>query len=158
MNWTSLAPQAQTLDEQLAVQPQLQAKYQQFMATLWNAERVPTRLLELARLRIAAIHDCEEQWLQRHPDVPLASEELAALRQGSRECFDELAQLVLEIAELMPLNHHEISDVQVAALRHALDERGTVALLTALAFFDVNARLSKTLGATVDAVEESTHV
>ncbi|MGI9328560.1 MAG: carboxymuconolactone decarboxylase family protein [Pseudomonadales bacterium] len=158
MSWASTTPKTQTLTDHLAVQPQLQAKYQQFMATLWDAERVPTRLLELARLRIAAIHDCEEQWLQRHPDVRLKAHELAALQQGRREGFDELAQLVLEVAELMPLNHHEISDAQVAALRHALDEGGTVAVLTALAFFDVNARLSKTLGATANPAEEAANV
>lgn len=155
-NWIQPGAPAQTLAQYLQLQPALQQKYQAFMDALWNDERVPERLLEICRLRLAAIHDCASEWAERRQGIALNGAQLRALEQGGEalcaaQTFTALEQKALKLAEQMPHGHHEIADAQVAALRVELGNAGTIALLNALAFFDVNARLSKVLGVAVGA-------
>lgn len=149
MSWLNGPAQARelTLTQHLQRRPHLQEKYSAFIETLWNSERVPLRLLELCRLRLAAIHGCQEQWQQRRDGITLSADDLAQLQRGALASFSVLEQQALTLAELMPHAHHEITDQQIAALRPQLDDAGIVSLLTALAFFDVNARMSCALGA-----------
>jgi hypothetical protein len=59
------------------------------------------------------------------------------LQQFSRE-----EQAALQVAELMPYQHHSVEDDDVERLRELFGNTGCVTLLTALAFYDVNVRLS----------------
>ncbi|MFK7912883.1 MAG: hypothetical protein AB8B93_03125 [Pseudomonadales bacterium] len=142
-------PQAALLGQR----PELMERYRAFLETLWVEGHVPLRLLHLCRLRIAAIHGAVSAWNPVPlPDLeaPLEGAALAALSRGptadDAALFTLAEQAALQVAELIPHGQHQITDAQVAALQTALGNPAAVALLTALAFFDVNTRLGLSLG------------
>lgn len=146
MTWITPAeatPAAATkaLESALAHRPELLERYRSFFGSFWEDGLVPRRILELCRLRIAAIHDCEAEWQARDGQVELTSAELANLRQGSMDAFAADDRVALELAEQIPFAHHQVTDEQVAAVKRSLGEPGCVSLLTAVAFFDVSCRL-----------------
>jgi len=116
-------------------------RFRAFYGALWSDDRVPRRVLELCRLRIAAIHGCEAEWVIRDARVALEPEALAALREGRFAAFSPAEQAALAIAERLPYAHHQVTDEHVAELSGSYGAAGAVALLTALAFFDVIGRL-----------------
>ena len=138
---------ADGLDALLAHRPQLLERYRAFRTTLHAADRLPPRLLEACRLRVAAVHDCPAEFARRTPGVALDAHELQALRAGDVSVFDAGTRAALALADALPYRHHHVTDDEVARVRAALGEAGTVALLTAIAFFDVECRLRRVLGA-----------
>lgn len=145
MSWIDAVEAGTPLEAVLGQRPELLQGYRAFYQTLWDDERVPHRLLELCRLRIAAIHGCGQEWAVRDAHVVLDAAALAALEQGQFSGFEPAEQAALAVAEQIPYAHHQISDEEVAALKAAVGEPATVALLTALAFFDVTCRLKLVL-------------
>ncbi len=146
MSWLSPADTtAPEFDTVLGLQPKLLEKYRVFMQQLWQDPALPTRTAELCRLRIAAIHGCQAELAWGVPAARVQAQELDALVRNQVSGFSNAERLALQVAELMPLAHHNISDTQVQGLAELLGEAGTVALLTACAFFDVNRRLKLSL-------------
>jgi len=146
MTWISATDAATPLEGVLGQRPELLARYRDFYASLWSEGLVPRRILELCRLRIAAIHDCEAEWRLRDAAVALSDAEQQALRRGDFAGFDAVEQAALALAEQTPFAHHGITDEQVAAVTAALEPKGTVTLLTALSFFDVTCRWKLVFG------------
>lgn len=149
--WLLDASGAATTDALLAEQSALFDGYRKFLETLWR-EQDP-RLLELCRMRIAAIHGATEVWSPvTVPPLqpPLTDAVLAALQVGltdaNRSLFTATERAALVVAELMPHGQHQISAAQTAALETVLGSPQAIALLTAMAFFDVSTRLSLSLG------------
>jgi alkylhydroperoxidase family enzyme len=141
MSWIAALDGATQFEAVLQQRPELLRRFRTFYATLWTAGGLPVRVLELCRLRIAAIHDCEAEWAIRDARVALDPAILAALRQGRCEDCAADEQAALAVAEQLPYAHHAITDADVERLNAAFGASGTVALLTALAFFDVICRL-----------------
>ncbi len=150
MSWLSRAPANTALEAALAHRPVLLERYRSFYGSFWEDGLVPRRILELCRLRIAAIHDCAAEWQIRDREVGLTASELADLRQGVFDGFGAEGG-ALALAEQIPFAHHQISDAMVAAVKASLGEPGCVSLLTALAFFDVSCRLRLTLAVTAES-------
>lgn len=146
MTWLSNEAERRTLDDLLALRPELQARYRAFYTSIWENGLVPRRVLELCRLRIAAIHDCESEWAERDPEVQLDDTELATLRRGELGPFDDAERAALVVAERIPFQHHELTDAEVANLKKHLGDAGCVSHLNALVLFDVNCRLKLTFG------------
>lgn len=140
-----------SFDAVLGHRPELLQRYHAFYSTLWNDTRVPRRTLELCRLRIALIHDCAQEWQSRDVAVALTDAQLQSLREGAFDAFTPAEQCALVIAEQLPYAHHNVTDAEVEQARVELGNAGVVALLTALAFFDVACRLRLTLGIDADA-------
>ncbi len=141
MGWIS---NDDTIEELLELRPELKEKYLTFLETLRSDETIPNRLLELCRLRIAAIHDCKVEFF--NISVDLGGDELDDLKQGNFASFTEIEQAALQAAECIPYQHHQLSDEQVEKLKSEFGNQGVVTLLTALAFFDVTCRLKLSLG------------
>lgn len=129
------------LNKILAQRPALHTGFEDFYLELWRSPHVSARLLELCRLRIAHVHNCEQELLVQHAHVTVNQIERDALAAGDWGPFDEAEQAALEIAELMPFGHAQIDDAAVARIQALIGDAGTVALLTALAFVDVTCRL-----------------
>lgn len=147
MTWLRQTDDAHTtLEGVLSLRPELLSRYQTFYATFWEDGLVPARTLELCRLRIAAIHECDAQWLIRDADVGLSDHELGQLRSGRFDGYSSEEQAALAVAEQIPYQHHQISDDDIQALEQTLTPAGAVSLLTAIAFFDVSSRLNLVLG------------
>lgn len=146
MSWIDETDAPTPYEAVLGQRPELLARYRAFYQTFWDDGLVPRRILELCRLRIAAIHDCAQERVIRDADVILSEAEAAALERGELAGFSPAERAALGIAEQIPYQHHQISDDQMAAADRALGAAGAVALLTACAFFDVNCRLRIVLG------------
>lgn len=146
MTWLRDHSESPTLDGLLAQRPELAEKYRKFYASIWEAGLVPRRLLEMCRLRIAAIHDCEAEWQQRDGEVTFSEEELAALRRGVITPFAAVEQAALTVTERLPYAHHSLTDEEVAELKQLLGDAACVSLINALVLFDVNCRLKLTFG------------
>lgn len=131
---------AMNLSEFLAARPELQTGYQDFYLALWRSPHVPPRLLELCRLRTAYIHGCEAELAVMHAHVPVSQTEREALAAGDASQFDEAEAAALDLTEQMPFAHAQIDDAAVDRVRACLGNSGAVALVTALAFFDVTCR------------------
>jgi hypothetical protein len=146
MSWIAPAPGGSPLEHVLGHRPELLVRYRAFYQALWRDGPVPRRVLALCRLRIAAIHGCEAEWLVRDPDAGIGDSELEALARGDFSAFAEAERAALGVAEQIPNAHHQIGDAEVAALERLLGAPAAVTLLTALAFFDVACRLKLVLG------------
>jgi alkylhydroperoxidase family enzyme len=133
----------------LAHRPELLRRFRAFYESFWQAGLVDHRLLELCRLRIAAIHGCEQEWVIRDARVGVPALALAALRRGDTSAFTEPEQAALAVAERIPHQQHALLDEEVARIREGLGEDGCVALLNALALFDAICRLKLVLDAPV---------
>lgn len=134
-----------------AARPELWSRFQKFYDSIWSAGRISRRVLELCRLRIAAIHDCASEWHYRTPDIFLSEQEIAALRTGRFEGMDHCEQAALAVAEKIPFAHHDISDAEVKAVEAGYGPQATVALMTAIAFFDVRCRWDAVIRSVPDA-------
>jgi alkylhydroperoxidase family enzyme len=146
MSWISSTDAATPWEAVLGVRPELLSRYRAFYEQLWRDELVPRRVLELCRLRIAAIHDCDAEWVVRDTAVSVSEREHDALEKGEFSGLSADERAALTVAEQIPYGHHQISDADVQGLEKAFGAPGAVSLLTALAFFDVTCRLKITLG------------
>ena len=153
MTWISSTPGATALESALGHRPELLARYKALYGTFWEDGLVPRRTLELCRLRIAAIHDCDAEWCVRDAQVQLDDADQERLRRGREDGFDPEERAALALAERIPFSHHEITDEQVESVRGWLGDAGAVSLLTALAFFDVSCRLRLLLEVSAQPVE-----
>ncbi len=140
----------------LAHRPELQVRYRAFMKSVRGDGNLPPRLLELCRVRVAQIHDCAAELALSDAAAPLTAAEKDQLAAGRLGDFSDAEQAALAIAELMPYAHHQLDDAAVKRADELLGHAGCVALLTALAFFDVNCRLKLTLGVEATAQSLST--
>ena len=152
MSWLTPRSAPTPFEAALSHRPELLSRYRAFYASLWNETRAPRRTLEMCRLRVAAIHDCAQEWQLRDATVALAEQDLRDIECGDFARFTEDERNALAIAELMPYGHHDVTDADVARVRSALGAAGTVALLTAIAFFDVTCRLKLALDIDVQAL------
>ena len=140
MSWIASAGDSSPLEGLFAHRPELLSRYKAFYSALWNDGLVPRRVLELCRLRIAAIHECAAEWAVRDADVALSESEAAALKCGDFAPFTASERAALAIAEQFPFQHHAVTDGDVAAATEAFGDKGAVALMVALAFFDATCR------------------
>ncbi len=144
MSWILQEDAGTPFESLLAHRPELLAGYRAFYASLWAEGLVPRRMLELCRLRIAAIHDCRQEWLIRDAAVTLSNDELQALQNGTQAPFDDAERAALAVAERIPYQHHQLTDEEVELVKQTIGNGGCVSLLNALALFDANCRLKLT--------------
>jgi hypothetical protein len=136
----------------LAHRPELLTRYRAFLSSLWSEGLVPRRILELCRLRVAAIHDCEQEWIIRDAEVALSQDQLDSLKSGQLEPFNAAEQAALVVAERMPYQHHQLTDGEVDAVKQTIGDAGCVSLLNAVALFDANCRLKLTFDVGAEAM------
>lgn len=142
MTWLEGAHGEHPFDAALGLRPDLRDLYRAFYGKLWDEQLAPASLLELCRLRVAQLHDCEAELAVRHAEAGVGEERVAALADWAASGrFDATERAALAVAEKMPWRHHEITDDEYAELRARLGERGVVALTVAIALFDANCRL-----------------
>lgn len=141
MGWITKTEADTPMEAVLGQRPELLERYRAFYQTFWEDGLIQRRTLELCRLRIAAIHNCAQEWSIRDAQVGLDDVELAALKSGEWSLFSAAEQVALNIAEQIPYQHHQITDEQMNDVDRELTTAGAVSLLTACAFFDVNCRL-----------------
>ena len=133
----------------LAARPELADHRATMLDGIWRDSGVPPRLLELARLRVAALRHDEAGVAARTPAAVAAGldedgvDALAAWPTDPR--FTPTDRAALALAEQFVMDCHGITDAQVAELRDALGDQATVGFLIALALFDGFSRAATVL-------------
>jgi alkylhydroperoxidase family enzyme len=124
----------------MALRPNLAADVDAFSAQLWRAPGIDPVTIELCRLRVAQLHGARAALAERTPEAAaagLTEERIALLADyGSAPGFSARERACLELSELFVMDPSAIDDATFVAVRDALGETGTVALLEALAVFD----------------------
>lgn len=125
--------------------------YQAFYKLLWDGSRISPVLLELCRLRVAALHRCEPELNRDSPaalgsglqdrmlEVMIAGDYAAHLSEGEAAC--------VSLAEQFVMDPQGITDDMATAAKLEVGDPGLVALLEALAMFDGFCRFQLMLGA-----------
>ena len=136
-NLSLLGTDGESFIEALALRPALQTKYSAFLDAIESSDAVPERVFRLCRARIEQIHGQQVHGI--------SAEEATKLEFQRLDSFELSEQTALIAAEKMPYQHHFLEDEEVEAIKRAFGDAGCVALLTALAFFDVSCRLNATM-------------
>jgi alkylhydroperoxidase family enzyme len=133
----------------LGARPELVEHRATMLDGIWRDSGVPPVLLELARLRVAALLHDEAGWAARTPAAVAAGfdEELvdALPAWPTDPRFTPTDRAALAVAEQFVMDCHGVSDAQVAEVREALGDQRTVGFLIALALFDGFSRASTVL-------------
>ena len=138
------------LDSVFGHRPNLYQEFRDFYALFWEAGLVEPVLLELCRLRIAAILGCGSELQVRYEsarEAGLDESKIAALDDWSRDTrFSELERAALAFAEMFVNDPHAITDDDTYAVAKELGDKGMVAFVEALALFDGFSRFRVMLG------------
>jgi alkylhydroperoxidase family enzyme len=133
----------------LGARPELLEHRATMLGGIWRDSGVPPVLLELTRLRVAALLHDEVGWTARTPAAVAAGfdEELvdALPAWPTDPRFTSTDRAALAVAEQFVMDCHGVSDAQVAEVREALGDQRTVGFLIALALFDGFSRASTVL-------------
>ncbi len=147
MTWLRGAEGDPPFDAALGLRPELRDLYRAFYGKLWDEQLLPASILELCRLRVAQLHECEAELAVRDEGAGIDQEQLDALAHWQdSDRFSPAERAALLLAEKMPWQHHEITDEEHAVLRAHFGDEGTVALTVGIALFDANCRLRLVLG------------
>lgn len=104
----------------------LGSRYQALLDAISSQQSLPDRVQLLCEQRILQIHGCSPDGEVLNPD-------------------SDAEAIAVQLAEKMPFQHHAITDKEVESAREHFGSAGCVALLTHLAFCDVNCRLALSL-------------
>ncbi len=160
--------EAASFDDVFALRPELHESYRAFYALFWEQGLVDPRLLEIARLRIAALNGAigetqlryrpalDAGFSERHAGAAIAGrpyepdgDELrdpGDTHDTSDERIARLETACLVVAEKFVLDVHSIVDEDIRVLREGLGEPALVALIEAMALFDGFTRFRSALG------------
>ena len=147
MTWLDVP--GSTRAEILSLRPELAADHQHLLDTLWQGVVRPVTL-ELCRLRMAMLLRCEPALAERsEPAVAagLTEERIATLAAWPTDpSFTDEERACLAFTEQYLIDHHGVTDEQVAGLVEVLGPDGVVTLTTALTVWECQHRLDKALG------------
>ena len=150
MSWIA-EPEAavNSFEQVLAQRPELAKLYRTYFGGVLEKSQAPADILELARLRIAEIHECDAELAIQHAAAGLSQAQRDALPYWqTSELFSEAQRAALGLAERIVWEHHQITDEESAAVRQHLGDAGLVAFTVAISLFDANCRLKLALGVT----------
>ena len=132
----------------LSLRPELATDHGRLLDALWD--RLDPLLLELCRLRMAKLLGAPVALAERSPRGVAAglTEELVDRLPGwpHDPAFTEAQRSALAFTEQFVVDHHGVTDDQVAALESSLGREGVVVLTTALGVWDNQHRFDNALG------------
>lgn len=137
-----------------AHRPDLAAAYVRFMGAVRGGRRLPDRLMELVRLRVAFHNQCRSCMAIRYEDgvADGVTEDLVCQLEslGDAEDLTDRERAALEYADLLATNHLAITDETIAQLREHFTDPEVVELGMNVAVFIGFGRLSMSM----DMVDE----
>lgn len=138
MTWFN---QATTRQEVFATLPQFQTRFDALYGALWSVPQLPASVLELCRLRMAQLHDCDTEWRRQEQPIPSGKRERLSHWHSDAQ-FNAEERACLELTEVYAMDPAAITDAQAAAVKAHFGEAGLVALVEALGLFFGLTRLS----------------
>jgi alkylhydroperoxidase family enzyme len=140
---------ATPLDAVFGLRADAYARFRELHATLWTGVLDPA-IVEMCRLRIAALLGCESEMHVRHEaarSAGLTEEKIAQLASyGRAPAFDAVERACIAFAEQYVLDPHGLSDDDFATLRALLTPAQIATVTLAAAVFDSLVRLRLALG------------
>jgi alkylhydroperoxidase family enzyme len=138
--------------------PELIGPYLEFMTALRTRGRLPGRLIELLRLRVAFHNQCRSCMALRYStaiDDGLTEGLVCSLeRPADAPDLSEAEKAALAYAELLATDHLAITDATFDALRRHFDDAETMEICLQVATFVGYGRMSASLDMTDDLPEE----
>jgi alkylhydroperoxidase family enzyme len=138
MNWIGTGNDRQSTMQEL---PDIAASFTQLYQSLWMQPHIPAATLELCRLRLAQLHQCEAEW-QREDYVLRASRRDALSRWDSDDQFTDAERACLAFTEVYAMDTQAITDEHADAVKSHFGDAGLVLLVEALGILDGMTRLS----------------
>lgn len=139
MSWFSTA---NNRDDIIAEAPFLAETFHEFYRSFWQLPMLPVQTLELCRLRIAQLHQCDTEWQREEIALPAAMRK--DLSQWNKSAsYSAAEQACLEFAEVYTMDPQAISDEQADAVKAYYSDAGLVALIEALGMFYGLTRVSQ---------------
>jgi alkylhydroperoxidase family enzyme len=144
------APGTTPLDRCFGLRPDAYARFRELYGGLWDPGIVDARVLELCRLRIAAVLGSEAERAIRYSDALAAGvseTDVGELpRWPTSPAFTNRERACIQFAEQYVIDPHELTDRHFAALHEHLDEPAIATLTLAVAMFDALTRFRLALG------------
>jgi alkylhydroperoxidase family enzyme len=136
-------------DEVLGLRPELAAEHARLLEAIWSGPVSPVTL-ELCRLRMATLLRCAPALAERSPAALAAGldeERIARLPAWPTDpgTTDE-ERACIGFAEQYVIDHHGVTDEQVATLVDLLGDEGVVTFTTALVVWENQHRFDNALG------------
>ena len=130
----------------LGASPDIESAFHAVWKALGRQHHLPAAILELARLRLAAMHRADREMALRSPWASGLSEPKAALvLTGSWHRAADFAaseKAVLAFAEIYAQGAEFITDELAADIQSHFGDAGLVCLIEALGFIDARIRLA----------------
>jgi alkylhydroperoxidase family enzyme len=130
----------------LGASPDIESAFHAVWEALGRQHHLPAAILELARLRLAAMHRADREMALRSPWASGLSEPKAALvLTGSWHRAADFAaseKAVLAFAEIYAQGAEFITDELAADIQSHFGDAGLVCLIEALGFIDARIRLA----------------
>ena len=131
MTWFS---NTSSRDATIAQSKVLAEPFKRFYSSFWQLPYIPAQTLELCRLRIAALHQCDAEW--QREEVSLAGPLRDELSQWNKsQEFSAAEKAALAFTEVYTMDPQSISDDHADAVKAHYGDAGLVALIEALGVF-----------------------
>lgn len=138
-------------EDLLSLRPELAAEHDRLAGVLWSGPVSPVTL-ELCRIRMATLLRCRPALEERTPaatSAGLGEDRIARLPAWPTDPdFTHEERVCIGFAEQYVIDHHGVSDDQVATLVEVLGQEGVVAFTTALVVWECQHRFDNALGVT----------
>ena len=120
--------------------PGIGDRYAALEESFFHLPQLPAEVVELCRLRIAQMHDAQEDL--NHERVALAASKRSDIANWHRsDLFSEAERACIELTEMHVMDTRTISDAQADAVKAHFGDAGLVALIEAIGVLDGNIRL-----------------
>lgn len=130
----------------LGASADIEDAYHAVWTALGEQRHLPTRILELARLRLAAMHRAEHEMALRSPWARGLSEQKAASTLAGNwprnDDFAEAEKAVLAFTEIYAQGAEFITDSLAGDIKEHFGDAGLICLIEALGFIDARIRLA----------------
>jgi hypothetical protein len=131
---------------QVGATPRIETAFRAVWESLGSQRHLPNVILELSRLRLAALHRANGEMALRSPwalDLPEQKAEAVLVgKWHRRDDFDAAEKAVLAFTEIYAQGPEYITDELAAEITRHFGDAGLVCLIEALGFIDARIRLA----------------
>jgi alkylhydroperoxidase family enzyme len=157
MVWLNSQQASASFEDVFSLRPNLYADYQQFIDVFWDQALVDPVIMELCRLRVAQLHQCQSELGRRYQQAKasgLNEDKIQRLLFWDKDDdFNERERACLHLAELFVADPHAISDEDMSNAKAFIGDNGLVALMEILAMFDGFCRFQVILGISTESTQ-----
>lgn len=138
MSWVSSGDDSRAV---VGALPALAATFDPLYRALWSQAHLPPATLELCRLRLAQLHQCDVEWQRSEVDIPAGKRDALRNWDSDRQ-FSDAERACLAFTEVYAMDAQAVTDELASAVKEHFNDAGLVLLVEALGILDGMTRLS----------------